>query len=170
MSNDPVISLDYTDGVYKFEDIDEIDEDDLGEYMQDAGDSFTIYLPKITIGMNDEEHTITAKEFDSLYQDVIHPKEGKIVVYTDRRECSFSDFPSDYGEEESPDNGWECELLKKDILRNKVELDKFKYNPEDKYKMYWEYKGEEIKSWIMSDISCEENVSVLDEGKEVMSY
>ena len=41
----------------------------------------------------------------------------------------------------------------KKILRNKVELDKFKYNPEDKYKMYWEYKGEEIKSWIMSDIS-----------------
>ena len=61
-------------------------------------------------------------------------------------------------------------MLKKDILRNKVELDKFKYNPEDKYRMYWEYKGEEIMSWIMSDISSEENVSVLDEGKEVMSY
>ena len=174
MSNEPMsfyIELEYTEGNYtEFEDIDEIDEDDLGEYMHDAGDSFTIHLPEITIGINDEEHTLTAKEIDNLYGDVIQPKEGKIVVYTDRRDCRFSDFPSDYGEEDSPDNGWECELLKKDILRNKVEVDKFKYNSEDKYKMYWEYKGEEIRSWIMSDISCEENVSVLVEGKEVMSY
>ena len=59
------IELNYAEGNYtEFDDIEEIDEDDLGEYMQGAGDSFTIYNPEITIGINGKEHTITAKEFD----------------------------------------------------------------------------------------------------------
>ena len=60
--------------------IDEIDEVNLGGYMRDAGDSFTIYLPEIIIRINNEEHIITSKEFDNLYGYVIQLKDGKIVV------------------------------------------------------------------------------------------
>ena len=154
------IRLNYLEGSHtEFEDIEKIDEEDLEKYIGDY--TFKIYTTKIIININDKEHIIHAKEFDSVFEDSIWPKEGKVIVYTDSRENTFSNSIR-YGRIESPDYYWECERLRKDILKNSIDLDGFEYNSEDKNEMFWEYKGERISSEI-EDVS-NESITVLVDG------
>ena len=154
------IRLNYLEGSHtEFEDIEKIDEEDLEKYIGDY--TFKIYTTKIIININDKEHIIHAKEFDSIFDDSIWPKKGKVIVYTDSRESTFSNSILE-GKIESPDYYWECERLRKDILKNSIDLDGFEYNSEDKNEMFWEYKGERISSEI-EDVS-NESITVLVDG------
>tara|TARA_Y100001968_G_C19037968_1_gene563026 strand:+ start:91 stop:579 length:489 start_codon:yes stop_codon:yes gene_type:complete len=157
------IQIGYTDVKHEeFDDIDDIDEDDLMGYCSDI-DDFRIYDTLIQLVINDKEHTLTANKYDDDNKEEIRPKEGKIIVVTDERGFRFDDFPNDYGEEAS----WFCESLKNDIDTNSIDLKEFKYKKD--YNSTWEYKGEEIQAYITCDMSSSENVSVLIDGDEIMS-
>ena len=117
------IQIGYTDVKHEeFDDIDDIDEDDLMGYCSDI-DDFRIYDTFIQLVINDKEHTLTANKYDDDNKEEIRPKEGKIIVVTDERGFRFDDFPNDYGEEAS----WFCESLKNDIDTNSIDLKEFKY-------------------------------------------
>jgi len=164
------INLGYTEGKYpELDELDGLDEDSLTNLMSGAGDDFFIYDTELSMTINDRDIKISSLEGKELADSMIRPAEGKVIVYTDSRRCTFSEFPFDYGEVNSPDHGWECEPLKKDIIRNKVEEDAFKYIAEEPSDMHWEYKNVLIRAWISCDVSSNETVEVLEDGSIIMS-
>ena len=154
------IEIAYTDIKYEeFDDIDDIDEDDLMSYCEDIDDD-RIYDTTLSLVINDKEHKLTAEEFNAKKQEALRSSEGNVIVVTDERGYRFDDFPNDYGEEAS----WFCESLRKDIESNSVVLEEFKYHDG-----IWSYKDDGIDAYITCDMSSEESVTVFVDGDEVMS-
>ena len=164
------IELGFTDMKYeKFDDIDDIDEDNLFDYCEDI-DDYKFYNTTLILNINGEEHTLTAEEYDEKIYDILNPSKGKIIVIKDEREYCFDNYPNDYGDVD----GWICESLKNDIENNSVDVKNFKYlgngiEPIKGSGSCWSYKGEGIEAYISCDMGSEESVNVFIDGEKVMS-
>ena len=152
-----------------FEDINEIDEDNLMEYCEDI-DDYRFFDTTLIVKINGKEHVLTAKKYDDKIKEMLNPKEGKVIVITDQRGYCFDDFPNDYGDEE----GWICEALKKDIETDSVSIEDFEYLGSSLGTIKgsgscWCYKNDGIDAYISSDMGSMESVTVFVDGDEVMS-